>query len=148
MYVMLMAIVGICVVTALNLLFDTSYGPDMDLLVTLSFPLLGAVAGTQLARRRLWVSVSAAGLEIAQRGVPILIEWDNVASASVRRWGLFAVLEVAPVDLRRVRQLRPGADVPPVQRLAGGLGFRIEVGTLWPIPSVLRAALTRHAPGG
>jgi hypothetical protein len=141
-------IVGTCMWTTLNLLFGTSYGPDSRLLVILSFPVLNMVAVTQVVRRRLWVSVSAAGLEIAQRGVPILVEWDNVASASVRRRGLFAVLEVTPVDLRRVRRLGPGADLPQVQRLAGGLGFRIEVGTLWPIPGVLRAALTRHAPGG
>jgi hypothetical protein len=46
-----------------------------------------------------------------------------------------------------VRSLSPGPQVPAVQRLAGGLGFRLEVGNLWPTPRALRAALTRHANG-
>jgi hypothetical protein len=93
------------------------------------------------------VSVSASGIELAQSGVPIFIAWSNVASAQVRRWGLVAVLEVRPVDPRLVRSLAPGPQVPPVQRLAGGPGFRLEVGNLWPTPRALRAALASHTNG-
>ena len=93
------------------------------------------------------MSVSAAGIELAQHGAPIVIEWSNVASAQVRRWGLFAVLEVVPVDLRLVRTLAPGPHVPAMQRLADGPGFRLEVGNFWPTPHALRATLTRHAQG-
>ena len=146
-----MAIAVTGTVLALNLLFGTGYGLDWDLLSHVALPALfgagGAVGGSRHARRRRWVTVSAAGIELAEHGVPILIEWSNVASARVRRWGLFAVLEVIPVDLHLVRSLVPGPQVPAVQRLAHGLGFRLEVGNLWPTPHALRTAFTRHADG-
>ena len=138
-------------VLVLNLIFGTGYVPDWDFVSSIALPALcgagGAVAGSWHAQRRRWVSVSAAGIELARHGVPVFIEWSNVASARVRRWGLFAVLEVVPVDLHLVRSLAPGPQVPAVQRLADGPGFRLEAGNLWPTPRALRAALTHHAEG-
>jgi hypothetical protein len=126
---------------SLNLLFGTRYSLDWDLFYPVLAGAVGGAAGSWHAQRRRWVTVSAAGIELAQHGVPILVEWRNVASAAVRRWGPFAVLEVIPVELHQVRALAPGSQVPPVQRLAGGPGFRLDVGMLWPVPSALRAAL-------
>ena len=50
-----------------------------------------------------------------------------------------------PAYLHLVRGLVPGSQVPAVRRLTGGLGFRVEVGNLWPTPRTLRAALTCYA---
>lgn len=136
-----MAIVITGAVLILSLILGTSSLPDWDLAPFVAGPALAGMTSAVVASRWRWVSVSAAGIELGQRGAPIFIEWSNVASAEVRRWGMFAVLEVRPVDPHLVRSLTPRPQVPPLRRLAGGPGFRLDVGDLWPTPHALR----RHA---
>ncbi|MFI7599174.1 hypothetical protein [Actinoplanes sp. NPDC049681] len=130
---------------ALGLLFGSWPTPDWRLL----FPLVGPSVGSMLGfawrnrRRPVWVRISNAGIELAQGGVPVFIGWANVASVSVHRWGVFAVLDVVPVALHEVTTSAPGGLVPRVRQLSGGVGFRVEAGELFPRPARLRRELSR-----
>lgn len=146
-----MAIALSATALGLDLLFDGPRGwPDVDLMVDLALPVTGGViggaVGMGMGQRRRWLTVSDAGIEIAEHGVPILVEWSNITNASVRRRGPFARLEVVPTDLRLVRQVGSGARAPVVRQVAAGWGFQFDVGMFWPTPDVLRAALASHAP--
>ena len=77
--------------------------PGRPLLVALAAAAVGAVAGTALrGRRPARVRLSDAGIELVRGGVPVLVAWTNVATASVRGRGVFAVLDVVPADLGQV----------------------------------------------
>ncbi|UQU65603.1 hypothetical protein COUCH_04565 [Couchioplanes caeruleus] len=132
--------------TALGLLFGGWPKPDLALL----FPVLGPCFGSMLGvawrqrRRPVWVRISDAGIELAQGGAPVFVGWANVASVSVHRWGVFAVLDVVPIALHEVTTTAPCGPVPRVRQLPGGMGFRVEVGELFPRPARLLRELSRY----
>lgn len=132
---------------ALGLLLGN--GPWPALGWPLVYALAGATAGGILGsvmgfRRRPWVRVSDAGIELASRGAPIFVEWANVASVAVHRWGPFAVLDVVPSSLRDVIQTGMGA--PTRSRQIGGrAGFRIGLGDALPRPRTLRRVLSQYS---
>lgn len=94
--------------------------------------------------RRNWASVHVTGpaLRLAERGRMAVLPWQAIQSATVRRPGPFAVLQVT---------LRPAAVAPSAPALrprlrAGQPVYTVSVGLLRPPPGVLRAELARH-PG-
>ena len=115
-----------------------------DLTYALICATLGGVLGSVVGlRRRPWVRVSDAGIELAQRGTPVFIGWGNVASVSVHRWAPFAVLDVVPVSLHDVTPAASSGTLTPVRRLGDRAGFRVDVGGLLPGPRALRRALAQ-----
>jgi len=91
-------------------------------------------------RRWTWIRVSGPALELARRGRPVVLSWEIVESATIRRRGPFAVLHVA---------LRPGVVAPPAPaqrpRLRRGrLTYTVDVGLLQPGVQFLRSELARH----
>lgn len=94
--------------------------------------------------RREWVRMSSAAVELARNGRPVVLSWEAIESATIRRPGPFAVLQVA---------LRPDAVAPPApaQRPRQRRGRRIyivDVGLMQPGVQPLRAELARHLPQG
>jgi hypothetical protein len=145
-----MAIALSATTLGLDLLFDGPRGwPDVDPIVDLALPVIcgvvGGALGMRVGQRRRWVTASETGIEIAEHGVPILIEWSNITNASVRGRGPFARLEVVPTDLHLVRQVGSGARVPIVRQVSANWGFRFDVGMFWPTPGVRRWQAT-HRP--
>ncbi|RZU54474.1 hypothetical protein EV385_6425 [Krasilnikovia cinnamomea] len=133
------------VLTACGALLGAVPAPDWGLLLVLAFPTCcGLVSTVARWHRPVWVRVCDAGIELAQGGVPIFVAWDNVASAVVRHRGLFAVLDVVPVALDQVSTSAPQGNVPPVQLLPQGAGFRVDVGELCPGPRALRRVLAEY----
>ncbi|BFU44831.1 hypothetical protein [Krasilnikovia sp. MM14-A1004] len=134
------------VYTAFGALVGAVPAPDWGLLIVLAFPTFCGIVSTVVRwrHRPVWVRVCDAGILLAQGGVPIFVAWTNVSSAVVRHPGLFAVLDVVPVDLEQVTATAPHGNVPPVQQLPDGAGFRIDVGELCPGPRALRRALAEH----
>src|SRR5919112_5423997 len=117
---------------ALGLLVGVWPAPGWDLLLVLAVPIVGAFGHSMTTvslwrRRPVWVRVSDAGVELATGGAPVFIEWANVATASMHRRGVFAVLDVIPITLQRVTTTAPGRTVPRVRRLPDGAGFRVPV---------------------
>ncbi|MFG2057646.1 hypothetical protein ACGFI9_26850 [Micromonospora sp. NPDC048930] len=89
-----------------------------------------------------WVRMSSAAVELARSGRPVVLSWGAIESATIRRPGPFAVLQVA---------LRPDAVAPPApaQRPRQHRGRRIytvDVGLMQPGVQALRAELARHLP--
>jgi hypothetical protein len=133
----------------LGLILDYWPTPDWDDLYFLGMPALATLGGgmrtVSLWRRHpAWVRVSDAGVELAAGGAPIFIAWANVATAAVHRPGLFAVLDIIPVNAAQVTTTGPYATVPPIRRLSDGAGFRVQVGHLLPGPRALRRAFSRY----
>ncbi|MEU8392440.1 hypothetical protein [Micromonospora sp. NPDC048843] len=94
--------------------------------------------------RRNWSSVDVTGpaLALAEKGRTAVLPWQAIQSATVRRPGPFAVLEVI---------LRPEAVAPSATTLRPGIRagqpvYTINVGLLRPATGVLRTALARHLP--
>ncbi|WP_433281788.1 hypothetical protein [Micromonospora sp. CA-244673] len=94
--------------------------------------------------RRNWSSVQIAGpaLTLVGKGRVAVLPWPAIHSATVRRPGPLAVLQVT---------LRPGAVVPSATTLrprirAGQLAYTVNVGLLRPAAGVLRTELGRHLP--
>ncbi|KUL40196.1 hypothetical protein ADL15_07665 [Actinoplanes awajinensis subsp. mycoplanecinus] len=119
---------------------------DWDVLSSLPLPLVagsvGFGVGARLQRSRpTWIRVSSFGIELAQRGDPIIIPWSNITAARVRRRWIFAVLEVTPADLYAVTAVLPSRYLPRVHHKRGVPMFRIEVGMIRPGLRDLRAAL-------
>ncbi|XVU28814.1 hypothetical protein ACQPZJ_17675 [Actinoplanes sp. CA-054009] len=111
----------------------------------------GAVAGTLLVawsqgRLRAWIRVSEAGVEMAARGAGVLVAWDEIASARVRRSGLFAVLEVEPRDLYALRVAQPSRDLPRVRQRDGRAVLVMDAGFFRPGPVELTRALAAAQP--
>ena len=93
-------------------------------------------------QRRNWSSVQVTGpvLGLAEKGRAAVFPWQAIQSATIRRPGPFAVLQVT---------LRPGAVVPSATTLrprirAGQLVYTVNVGLLRPTTGVLRTELARH----
>jgi hypothetical protein len=121
----------------------------------LAFSLLSVLVGTLIGygvrawrdhRRPTWIRVSGLGIELARRGDPVFVPWSQIRSVRVHRRWIFAVFEVAPVDLDAVRSVLPSRDLPSIRYRRGVAMFRVEVGTIRPGRSALRAALARHQP--
>ncbi|MBM0274862.1 hypothetical protein [Micromonospora tarensis] len=94
--------------------------------------------------RRNWSSVDVTGsaLGLVEKGRSAVLPWQAIHSATVRRPGPFAVLQVS---------LRPGAVAPPGMTLrprirAGQPVYTVNVGLLRPTTGVLRTELARHLP--
>ncbi|MGK5519127.1 hypothetical protein ACSNN9_07185 [Micromonospora sp. URMC 107] len=94
--------------------------------------------------RRNWSSVDVTGpaLRLVERGRTAVLPWEAVQSATVRRPGPFAVLQVT---------LLPAAVVPSATTLrprlrAGQPVYTVSVGLLRPSTGVLRTELARHLP--
>ena len=87
-----------------------------------------------------WIRVSAGGLELCAGGRgPVLLTWPDVASVRVRRRGLRTLLEVTPVEMRRVHRADARDGQPPVRDGS----FVADVGLLRPGIGVLRRELDR-----
>ncbi|WP_444951060.1 hypothetical protein [Micromonospora ureilytica] len=94
--------------------------------------------------RRNWSSVEVTdpALRLAEKGRTVVLPWQAIQSATVRRPGPFAVLQVT---------LRPGAIAPSGTMLrprirAGQPVYAVNVGLLRPATGVLRARLARYLP--
>ncbi|MEV4656536.1 hypothetical protein [Micromonospora sp. NPDC049301] len=94
--------------------------------------------------RRNWSSVEVTGpaLGLVEKGRLAVLPWQAIQSATVRRPGPFAVLQVT---------LRPGAVAPSATTLrpqirAGQPVYTVNVGLLRPATGVLRTELARHLP--
>ncbi|MEV4764530.1 hypothetical protein AB0J89_18100 [Micromonospora chokoriensis] len=94
--------------------------------------------------RKNWSSVDVTGpaLGLVEKGRSVVLPWQAIQSATVRRPGPFAVLQVT---------LRPGAVAPPGTTLrprirAGQPVYTINVGLLRPATGVLRTELAHHLP--
>ncbi|MEU8217741.1 hypothetical protein AB0C47_18450 [Micromonospora taraxaci] len=101
-------------------------------------------AFTVLLHRKNWSSVDVTGstLGLAEKGRSAVLPWQTIQSATIRRPGPFAVLQVT---------LRPGEVAPPGMTLrprirAGQPVYTISVGLLRPAMGVLRTELARHLP--
>ncbi|MGK5685293.1 hypothetical protein [Actinoplanes sp. URMC 104] len=130
----------------------TGRGPQWaDLAGSVGPAALGAFLGCAVvAAAKGWhrgrVTVSDAGLLLAAaRSRGVLIGWDDVVAARVRRRGLLAVLEVVPRDLHALRAELPSRDLPRIRQAGGRPVLSMDVGFLRPGPAELRAALRRHA---
>jgi ABC-type uncharacterized transport system permease subunit len=118
-----------------------------DLTSTAAFGVLYAVlfaAFTLVLNRKNWSSVHVTGsaLGLVAQGRNAMVPWGAIQSATVRRPGPFAVLQVT---------LRPGAVVPSATTLrprirAGQAVYTVNVGLLRPAAGVLRTELARHLP--
>jgi hypothetical protein len=107
---------------------------------------LGAALGYGIAmwhrrNRRTWVRVSPAGLELAYRGVPIVLAWPDIEVARVRRRRLMPVLEIIPTDLYAVRVDLPSRDLPPIRQTALGPAFVMDLSDSRPGARALRGVL-------
>ncbi|MEO3771319.1 hypothetical protein [Micromonospora sp. B9E7] len=94
--------------------------------------------------RKNWssVDVTAPTLGLVEKGRSAVLPWQAIHSATVRRPGPFAVLQVT---------VRPGAVAPPGTTLrprirAGQPVYTVNVGLLRPATGALRDALARHLP--
>ncbi|WP_327031655.1 hypothetical protein [Micromonospora ureilytica] len=94
--------------------------------------------------RRNWSSVEVTGpaLGLAEKGRTVVLPWQAIQSATVRRPGPFAVLQVT---------LRPGTVPPSATTLrprirAGQPVYTVNVGLLRPTAGALRTELARHLP--
>ncbi|WP_124820537.1 hypothetical protein [Micromonospora ureilytica] len=94
--------------------------------------------------RRNWSSVEVTdpALGLAEKGRMAVLPWQAIQSATVRRPGPFAVLQVT---------LCPGAVAPSATTLrprirAGQPVYTVNVGLLRPATGVLRTELARHVP--
>lgn len=111
--------------------------------------LLGGAAGFSMGARRhrrhpTWVRVSSLGIELANQGDPVFVPWSNMTATRVRRWWIFAVLEVIPTDLDAVDTVHPGRYLPKIRYRRGVALFRVEVGLIRPGLRDLRAALAQY----
>ncbi|MEH0841137.1 hypothetical protein V6U81_01925 [Micromonospora sp. CPCC 205711] len=95
-------------------------------------------------QRRNWssVDVTCPALRLVERGRMAVLPWQAIQSATVRRPGPFAVLQVT---------LLPAAVVPSATTLrprlrAGQPVYTVRVGLLRPATGVLRTELARHLP--
>lgn len=95
-------------------------------------------------QRKNWSSVEVTdpALGLVEKGRRALLPWQAIQSATVRRPGPFAVLQV---------NLRPGAVAPSATTLrprirAGQPVYTVNVGLLRPATGVLRTELARHLP--
>jgi hypothetical protein len=93
-------------------------------------------------RRGTWIRISGPALELARRGRPVVLSWEAVESATIRRPGPFAVLHVA---------LRPDAVAPPApaqrpRQRRGRPTYIVDVGLLQPGVESLQTELARHLP--
>jgi len=138
----------------MRLLFSAVTGLPFDredLIFALPSIFVGTLAGYSVRawrdhRRPTWIRVSGLGIELAQGGDPVFVPWSQIRSVRVRRRWIFALLEVTPADPYAVRSAQPGRDLPNIRHRRGVAMFRVEVGTIRPGLSALRAALARHQP--
>ncbi|MFE9207211.1 hypothetical protein [Micromonospora sp. NPDC007230] len=91
-----------------------------------------------------WIRISSAAVELARSGRPVVLSWEAIESATIRRSGPFAVLQVA---------LRPDAVAPPApaqrpRQRRGRRIYTVDVGLMQPGVQALRAELARHLPQG
>ncbi|MEU0551070.1 hypothetical protein [Micromonospora sp. NPDC005979] len=105
---------------------------------------VGFGAFTVLFHRKSWSSVDVTGsaLGLVEKGRSVLLPWETIQSATIRRPGPFAVLQVT---------LRPGADAPPATSLRPRIRgdqpiYTVHVGLVRPGTGVLRSELARHLP--
>jgi hypothetical protein len=148
------AVAAVAGVVGLWVLLTVIVGKDMawqGLVETASAAAVGALIGTAAGiwRRRgrpVWIRISSAGIEMAPQGQAVLISWDNIVTARVRRRGLLAAVDVVPADLDAVRAASAGRDLPRVRHLAGRTALSMGVGLLRPGPAALRAELRRRLP--
>jgi hypothetical protein len=102
----------------------------------------------RLRRHPVWLRVSAAGMELAPRGRPFFLSWDDIDLVQVRRRGPLARLEVTPKDLYAIRTELPHRDLPRVRHTAEHAILTMGVGFLRPGPRRLRAELNHvNRPG-
>jgi hypothetical protein len=152
LFVLVPAVLAVSVLLRLLLSMLGGYGVSWDVIdANLSIPVLGMLAGYgvtawQQRGRPTWVRVSSLGIELAQNGDPVFIAWSQITAARVRRRWIFAILEVAPVDLYAVRSALPSRDLPRIRYSRGVPMFRIEVYAFRPGLPALRAALAQHQP--
>ncbi|WP_146765850.1 hypothetical protein [Micromonospora noduli] len=121
--------------------------PPADLTSIAASGVLYAVVFSALSlvlHRRNWSSVEFTGpaVGLAEKGRTAVLPWQAIQSATVRRPGPFAVLQVT---------LRPGAVAPSGMTLrprirAGQPVYTVNVGLLRPAAGVLRTELARHLP--
>ena len=89
-----------------------------------------------------WIRMSSAAVELARKGRPVVLSWEAIESATIRRPGPFAVLQVT---------LRPEAVAPPApaqrpRQRRGRRIYTVDVGLMQPGVQALRAELARHLP--
>jgi hypothetical protein len=109
--------------------------------VTLGVGLGCAIVMWHRRNRRTWVRVSPAGLELAYRGVPVVLAWPDIEVARVRRRRLLPVLEILPTDLYAVRVDLPSRDLPPIRQTALGPAFVMDLSDFRPGARALRGLL-------
>jgi len=102
----------------------------------------------RMRRNPIWIRVSAAGIELAPRGRPVLLPFDNIDVARVRRRGLLARLEVTPKDLYAIRTELPSRDLPLIRYKRDRAILTMEIGLLRPGPRRLQAELDRFTTPG
>lgn len=109
----------------------------------------GAYTFCSRAALTTWVRISAGGLELAAQGSdPVLLSWDDIATAGIRRAGLRTLLEVTPVDLDRVHPVAgEGPGWPTMRDSENGPTFTADLSQVWPGPRALRRELDRRLAG-
>ncbi|MGC4867258.1 hypothetical protein ACLQ3B_17715 [Micromonospora sp. DT53] len=121
--------------------------PPADLTSIAASGVLYAVVFSALSlvlHRKNWPSVQVTdpALGLVEKGRTAVLPWQAIQSATVRRPGPFALLQVT---------LRPGAVPPSGTTLrprirAGQPAYTVNVGLLRPATGVLRTELARHLP--
>ncbi|WP_306204296.1 hypothetical protein [Actinoplanes sp. RD1] len=107
----------------------------------------GIYGVTARSSLRTWVRSSSAGLELAAQGSdPVLLAWQDIDHAVIRRDGFRMVLDVTPVDLDRVHPVSEEDEGWPalLQEPDGSTAFTADLTQVWPGPRALRRELSRH----
>ena len=121
--------------------------PPADLVTSIASGVLYAVLFSTFSlvlHRRNWSSVEVTGsaLRLTERGRTALLPWQEIQSATVRRPGPLAVLEVTLLPA----SVAPSATALRPRLRAGQPVYTVSVGLLTPTVSVLSTELARHLP--